>query len=63
MRRGLEQLVRCLWDAQEKLQTVFLRDEKRRPALGKEGCLATAKVLAGLQNDELEAGYSARSSP
>ncbi|WP_227079683.1 hypothetical protein [Acidaminococcus intestini] len=30
---------------------------------GKEGCLAMARVLAGLQNGKLEAGFSGRLRP
>jgi len=37
--------------------------KQRKVSHGKEGCLAMVKVLAGLQNEELEAGYSASSSP
>ena len=44
-------------------KTVFLPKEKARPSLGKEGCLAIAKVLAGLQNEELEAALSSKFKP
>jgi len=36
--------------------------KQRKVSHGKEGCLAMARALAGLQNEELEAGYSANSS-
>ena len=63
MRRGLEKSVRCYGTGERSYRRDFYRMKKEGRRWEKEGSLAMAKVLAGLQNDELEAGYSARSSP
>lgn len=52
-----------LWDVREKPQTVFLPDEKARPALGKGRLLSHSQGPCGPANDELEAALSSKFKP
>ena len=62
MRKGLEKSVRCYGTRVSNYRPYAYGMKKEGRCWGKEGCLAMARVLAGLQNEELEAGYSASSS-
>jgi hypothetical protein len=63
MREGLEKSVRCYGTCESNHRRYSYRMKKQGRRWGEEGCLVIAKALAGLQNEELEAGYSASSSP
>ena len=63
MRKGLEKSVRCYGTCEKSPRQYSYRMKKQGQRWGKEGCLAIAKVLAGLQNDELEAALSSKFKP
>ena len=63
MRKGLEKSVRCYGTCEKNPRQYSYRMKKQGQRWGKEGCLAIAKVLAGLQNDELEAALSSKFKP
>ena len=63
MRKGLEKSVRCYGTCESNHRRYSYRMKKQGRRWGKEGCLALAKVLAGLQNEELEAALSSKFKP
>ena len=63
MPKGLEKSVRCYGTCEKSHRRHSYRMKKQGRRWGKEGCLAMARALTGLQNEELEAGYPASSNP
>ena len=63
MRKGLEKSVRCYGTRVSNYRPYAYGMKKEGRCWGKEGCLAMARVLAGLQNGKLEAGFSGRLRP
>ena len=63
MRRGSEKSVRCYGTGKKSHRRYSYRMKKEGRRWGKEGCLAMAKVLAGLQNEELEAALFSKFKP
>ncbi len=63
MRKGLEKSVRCYGTRVSNYRPYAYGMKKEGRCWGKEGCLAMARVLAGLQNDELEAALSSKFKP
>ena len=63
MRKGLEKVAKCYGTCESNHRQYSYRMKKQGRRWGKEGCLAMAKVLAGLQNDELEPALSCKFEP